>query len=135
MAKCLVQSTSAEDQATLVKWIFAQLALNPAVKPLSSVNAKQRDTLDRQMAVIYGRLIFSDCHKETVDALKYEGALGFQQSFSVLGQVAARGLMSNPAVVAGLQAFGKYSDKEKMNQLYKDAGLPPPTFPTSKPVK
>lgn len=132
LSKCLVSSSSIADQSTLVQWIFSALALNPAVMPMSSVTAQQRDALNQKAEALDERLVFTDCHKEAVDALKYEGPSTFEAAFAVLGQVATRGLMSDPAVISGLNAMGSYTDKAKVAELYKDAGLPAPTFPAQK---
>ena len=56
LARCLVRSTSPEDQTTLIQWMFAISSLNPAVKRLTSVTDAQRSDLNRQVA---GRALFS----------------------------------------------------------------------------
>jgi hypothetical protein len=127
LSKCLVKSSTVADQTVLVQWIFATLSLNPAVKPLSSITAEQRDDLARKTSGIMQRLILSDCHTEAVAAFKYEGpAVALGASFQLLGQVAVRGLMSDPLVVAGMQQLDKFSDKSKWVEIYKEAGVPVP---------
>lgn len=124
LAKCLVKSSSADDQAVLVQWTFASLTLNPALTKFSSVTAEQRDGFNRQVAAIFQRLLYTDCHNETLDALKYEGTTTLQSSFGVLGQVAFRGMMSDPNTAKGLAGFGTYLDKAKLVELFKSAGVP-----------
>jgi hypothetical protein len=46
-----------------------------------------------------------------------------EASFSVLGQVAARGLMSDPKVTSGMQAFETFFERDKWTQLFRAAGL------------
>ena len=123
LSKCLVKSSSPADQSVLVQWMFATLALNPAVTPMSSVTPKQRDALNQQAAALYQRLSLSDCRSEIVAALKYEGTGVMEASFSVLGQVAARGLMSDPKVTTGMQEFETFFEKDKWSQLFQAAGL------------
>jgi hypothetical protein len=73
-------------------------------------------------------MMTEDCRKETVTAIKYEGGAAVEASFSTLGQVAMRGLMSDQTVAQGISNLDKYTDKSKMEAVIKEAGitLPPP---------
>jgi hypothetical protein len=124
LSKCLVRSANAEDRASLMQWFFAALSTNPTVNSLSSVTNDQRLALGRKGAALIERLVMVDCHKETVEALKYEGTGVFETSFRVLGEVAARGLMSDPATQAEIGKLGSYVDKKKWSDLAKEAGVP-----------
>jgi hypothetical protein len=124
LSKCLVKSSTAGDQVSLVQWMFSAFALHPAVQPYASINQEQRSALNHKMADLTQRLLLEDCRKETIDALKYEGSGAMEAGFAVLGQAAARGLMGDPHVAQGLQGLSTYFDKDKMTQLSKDAGLP-----------
>lgn len=118
LAKCLVKSTTEADKNSLVKWMFAAAALHPAVKPIASVSDEQRDELNRGAARLFERLVAESCRAETQEALKNEGPSTVQAGFQVLGQVAARGLLSDPGVARGLADLGKYLDKKKMEGLF-----------------
>ncbi|HUJ02850.1 MAG TPA: hypothetical protein VLW75_04365 [Rhizomicrobium sp.] len=126
LSKCLVKSSSPEDQKTLIIWVFSDMALHPAVKPYSAISDAQRDGFTTAAAQLMQRLLTVDCRAETVAALKYEGNSSLEESFTVLGQIAMRGLMSDPDVAKGLMALGKHVDKDKLNQLATEAGHPPP---------
>lgn len=131
-SRCLVKSSSTEDQSVLIQWIFAAITLNPSIKPLSSITAEQRDALNKKTAVLFERLIFTDCHNEAVQAVKAEGPTAFETAFQTLGQVAAQGMMSNPAVSGGLSDLAKYMDRSKWDALNREIGapsgqLPPPS--------
>jgi hypothetical protein len=130
LTKCLVKSSSNDDQVMLVQWLFAAASLHPAVQPLSSVTPQQRDALDRKAAALLQRLMVDACRGETINALKYEGSDALQVSFQVLGQVAGRGLMGESHVTNGLQhGIATYFDKNKLAEVVKAAGLPPPKSP------
>jgi len=135
LAKCLVKSSSAQDQADLVTWIFAVMSLNPAVRPYANFTDAQRADFDRKGGALFTRLMTADCRTESIAALKYEGAAAFETSFQVLGQVATRGLMSDPNVIKGMEGLGAAMDKGKLQALFKEAGLPvdkPAAAPPSK---
>jgi hypothetical protein len=117
LARCLVRSTSDADKTALVKWIFASAAVHPDVRTLAAVSEGERTELNRVAAKLFERLITDSCRQQTVEAVKYEGAAGLQTSFEVLGQVAGRGLLADPAVVRSLAEFERYIDKDKVNQL------------------
>jgi len=124
LSKCLVKSTSTNDRVLLVRWMFAMLALHPAVQPLSSVTAAQRDDASKTAAGLFARLLTADCRKEAVNALKYEGVAAIGASFQVLGQVASRDLMTDPNVSKGMHQLGTDLDgDQKLKDLLKDAGV------------
>ena len=122
LSKCLVNSSGTEDKIALIQWVFSTLTLNPAVASLSSVKPEQRDEFDRKLAEIATRLVLVDCRKQTIDAVKYEGEKSIESSFEVLGNIAARALMSDPTVASGTQGFIKYLDQSKFQELGKEAG-------------
>jgi hypothetical protein len=126
MSKCLVRSATADDQLVLIKWMFAAFALNPDIAPLSAITAEQRAAFNQQTADLMQRLVFVDCREQTVAALKNEGAASLQTGFSVLGYVAARGLMTNPTTAIGMLDLAKRVDAAKLRALFQDAGLPAP---------
>jgi hypothetical protein len=120
LAKCLVRSTTPSEKTTLMKWIFAAAALHPDVKGIGSVTEAQRDELSKSTGRMVERLLTESCKNETQDAMKYEGPIVFQSAFSVLGQVAALGLFTDPSVSTYMSDFLKYVDKAKVQGL-----LPP----------
>jgi hypothetical protein len=126
LGKCLVKSSSPKDQSKLVEWVFQAMALHPDVKPYSVITPEQRDVTNKAAAAMMERLVIVDCRKEAVEAMKYEGGSALESSFNVLGQVAMRGIMSDPSVGAGLSDFNKYFDKSKWADIGKEAGLNPP---------
>ena len=117
LARCLIGSTSMADRESLVRWIFAALAQHPAVSTLTTIEPADADGSNKEIAGLVMRLLTDSCAQQTKDAIRYEGASAIEQSFNVLGQVAARDLMSHPDVgkmVAGLE---QYLDKQKLEAL------------------
>ncbi len=133
LAKCVVKSSSPADQLVLVTWIFSAMSAHPAVKPYSNMTQAQRDDFDKKAGSLLERLLTQDCRQQTVEALKYEGASAMEASFSLLGQVAMRNLMNEPAVQSSLGGLARGLDQSKFEALAKDAGLPtaaPPPAPS-----
>ena len=118
VSKCLVSSTSEADKNGLVKWMFAAAALHPAVKSIAKVTDAQRKELNQSTARMFERLLTVSCKTQMQQALKYEGAGVFEQSFQVLGQVAGRGLFADPAVSASMSEFNGMIDKAKLEQAF-----------------
>ena len=125
LGKCLVNHTSPADQKDLILWVFAAMSSHPDVKPYSNIGAAQRTAIDTKAATLFERLITTDCHGEAVAALKYEGASSLETSFSTLGQVAMRGLLSHPDVTTAMGALDSHIDQSKWNALSAEAGLKP----------
>jgi hypothetical protein len=124
LSRCIVASASPADQTRLMQWMFALMALNPTVKPNAAITDAQRKAIDQGAGALMQRLLTVDCRKETVAALKNEGPPAIEASFRVLGEVAVRGLMSDPSVASGVQAFANYMDQDKLAELGRDAGIP-----------
>jgi len=123
LAKCLVKSSSADDQLVLIQWIFAAMALHPAVLPYANISAEQRVAFDTKAGQLMGRLMTVDCRNEEIAALKFEGPSSIEASFSVLGEVAMRGIMTDPHVTKGMEGLDAHFDNAKLQELFRDAGL------------
>jgi hypothetical protein len=117
LGKCMVGATTAAEKTTLVRWIFAMMALHPDVQTGSAVTSEQRTTLAKQIGQLVQRLLTESCGKEAREAIRYEGSSTLQSSFSLLGQVAARELFINPKVAEGLAEFSQYIDEKKIKEL------------------
>jgi hypothetical protein len=117
MAKCLVTSTSEADKNFLVKWMFAAAALHPADKSISSVSDAQRNELNVKTAKLFERLLTESCKSQVQTAIKYEGQSTIESAFQVLGQVAARGLFSDPNVNGFIAQLGNHIDKQKLESV------------------
>jgi hypothetical protein len=126
MSKCLIRSATVEDQVVIVKWMFSAFSLTPELASLSNVTPEQREQFNQEAANLMQRLVLTDCRQQTVTALKNEGAVSLQTSFSVLGWVATRGMMMNPGAAAGLLGMVRHFDGEKFSRLFDDAGVQPP---------
>lgn len=117
MAQCLVRATTPADRTGLVQWMFSAMALHPDVSAMARVEGAQRERLDRSAANLIVRLMTETCRNETQQALLLEGPQTVQQSFQVLGQVAAQELFSNPQVMAGVGNLARYVDPQKFQGL------------------
>jgi hypothetical protein len=132
VAKCWVQHSSVDDKILFTKWMFAELVLNPALQSMASITDDQRATLTRDVSDYYQRLLFTDCRREMVDALKYEGSTAIIFASQTIGGVATREIMNNPKTTAGMATLGSNIDKQKMADLLKEAGLPQPLVQPAK---
>lgn len=68
-------------------------------------------------------LLLKRCRAETVAAIRYEGSETISASLSVLGQIAMRGLMTDPAVTPTLEQIEEFVDKDAMRKLAAEAGV------------
>ena len=117
MAKCLVNSTSAADRTTLVQWMFATAALHPDVQRLSAASDADRERLNKWMGALVERLLTKACVSEAKEAMRYEGNATVEASFTVLGQVAGRQLLSEPSVAGSMGNFAKHIDEQKIKEV------------------
>ncbi len=127
LAKCLVASTTTRDQTDLVRWIFATAALHPGVSSIAAVSGEQRTAMARTVAALFERLLTESCRSQFSAAMQYEGNQTIEAAFQVLGQVAMRALMADPAVGRGLDEIESLIQKEKIEAAAKPSPPPPAT--------
>jgi hypothetical protein len=133
LTKCVVSSVSDQDKILFTRFVFAAIAEHPAVKPMANIGEAANAALDRDTAALLSRLMYSDCRKQMIDVLKYEGPAASTPAFNMLGQVAMRYLMTDPAVASRMAKGGADpANQAKLLDLYKEAGLPPPPGPAGK---
>ena len=116
LSNCLLSSTTEEGKLSLVKWMFTAMALHPAVAKIADVSMSAREQANREMAELLIDLLGTRCFNETRLALSNEGAVALQTSFTVLGQVAATNLFSEPNVAAGLASLETYINPEDLER-------------------
>ena len=124
LGKCLVKSTTSDDQVVFMQWMFSALSLHPAVNSLTTLTDEQRAAFNKKVAGLFVRLMSADCRQQTIDALKYEGTAAMQASFQLFGAAAMRGLMGNSHVAKGLEGMAVYfqQDQNWMSVL-REAGI------------
>jgi len=100
-----------------VKWIFSVSALHPDLHSMSVISTQQRDAITKDGAALFQRLLLESCRSETQQAVQNEGPQTIEYAFQILGQVATRGLFTDPHVVEGLKDLGKDLDEKKLKGL------------------
>lgn len=119
LSRCLVESSSKEDRASLVRWMFAAASAHPAVQPIVSVPKDAIEGANRGMGNLMMKLLTESCQEKAQKAISYEGPAALQMSFQVLGQVAGAELFGSPEVKATMGDLEKHLDKEKLDALGK----------------
>ncbi|MEO7208419.1 MAG: hypothetical protein ABI356_13025 [Steroidobacteraceae bacterium] len=117
LGKCLVNSTTKDDRANLIRWLFVAASHHPAVKPIATVTPAQQEESDKQMGTLVMKLLTESCKTESQKALQTEGTGTIQFAFEVLGRVAGQELFSSPEVAGNLKGLAKYIDPEKIKAL------------------
>jgi hypothetical protein len=124
LSRCLVKSTTTDDQMAFMVWMFSALGAHPAVKGYTTFTDAQREAASAKAAALMQRLILEDCRKESVAAIRYEGETAVYAGFNTFGQAAVRDLMNDPAVGKNMSALEKHIDPSRFESLAKEAGLP-----------
>lgn len=133
LGKCLVRSSTEADKTVLMQWMFTALSSSPTVSSLASISTAQRTAFHKGAAELMERLVLRDCRKEATEAVKYEGPQTLEAAFSVLGQVAARGLMADPAAAAELGKLSEHMNTEAWETFGKEAGAATPAASSPAP--
>ena len=104
-----------------------RMSAHPAVRGIAKVTPEDRTRASKQFATLSQDLLLKRCRTETVAAVRYEGPQTIEGSFGVLGQIAMRGLMTDPAVTPTLAQLGEFADEAAMKQLFAEAGVVVPS--------
>lgn len=118
LSVCLVKNTSEADKHTLLKWVYVAMSSHPGVMSMSNVTEAQREQMSKETAELFTVLLTERCKNETAQAIQYEGQAAFGKSFEVLGQVAMKGLMTDPSVVSYINRLQTYVDVQKLEQVF-----------------
>ncbi|HEX7758668.1 MAG TPA: hypothetical protein VF459_04150 [Caulobacteraceae bacterium] len=127
LSKCLVASSSDEDQIAFIRWIFSVMAANPKVAGYANIKPEQRTAFNKDAATLFQRLMLKDCRTETAQAIKYEGGSAIEAAFGTLGQAAMRGLMNDPKVTLELNELQKSTDEAQWEAFAKENGISSPS--------
>lgn len=119
LSRCIVESTTTEDRANLMKWMFVAMSQHPSVSAFSTVKTADVEAANKIIGELFTHLLTESCVQKARDAIRIEGAGAIQASFGVLGQVASVGLFSDPAVEKAMSGLEKYADKAKLEELSK----------------
>ena len=76
-----------------------------------------RDSLNKETAGLYMRLMTDSCKTQLHDAFKYEGSGAIGSAFQLLGQVASQEMFSDPSVAAGMTDLMKHFDDVKLKAV------------------
>ena len=132
LTRCVVSSASDRDKATLARWTFAELTLNPALSDIAAIAPEKRTQLQRETVAILERITFTQCRPQSIAAFKSAGAGALQVAFEALGNLAGRELMANPVVLKDYsEGLARYMNKDGWEALGKEAGIYVPAVPTS----
>lgn len=124
LGRCMVRSTSKEDRALMLRWVFATAALHPNVEPLARVSAEQRQSASQGMAGLVDQLVTQTCRAEFVQAVRAEGPRAIESSLQLVGRVAGQELFAEPRVMSGAMEVTRYLDQRKFADLVLQELLP-----------
>jgi hypothetical protein len=117
LSKCLAENTTGKERKQFAQWVFLAMAAHGEIKQFLAPSAiDATDEANKTLARTFMRLVTESCAKEARDAYQNGGAVAFQSSFAVLGELAMQELMGDRAVAESMSAFEKYLDAAKLNQ-------------------
>lgn len=124
MKSCLVNSASAQEKTSLVRWIFSTMGAHPDVSDLVRITEATRIELDQAIARLAENLLTERCRKETIAAVRADGQGAVSTGFKALGEAAAGGLMMDRSVAIKTTNYLRYLDNAKVAQVMIEATIP-----------
>jgi hypothetical protein len=120
LSKCLVESSTTEDRASLVRWMFGAMSAHPAVGTIAKVPTERVDAANKEFAQLFMRLLTDACKSQAQKALRFEGETALVKSFEVLGSAAATEIFSSPEVSGAMSGIQQHVDESKLKALLQD---------------
>ena len=105
---CFTAQTTGADRTTFARWFVAILASAPKVQGVATVNPGVKDTLDRQVAGIFTRIITKDCADEARPLWKARSNAAFRVAGEALGRLAMQEVTADPE---GANIFAGYASQ------------------------
>src|SRR5262245_47062117 len=108
LGQCLVLKSTGEDRLVIARWMIGALARGPQAADIVTLNKAKKETLDRQIAALFTRLLVRDCKAEARAVFKEKSSDAMKVASSGLGTIAMRELLSDPQAAAAFKAFTQY---------------------------
>lgn len=102
LAECVTTKATAEDKATLVKWVAVEIAASGPAAGVVTVDTEKKVALDKDTAKIFTRLVVTDCYDVAKPLAKQGGGQMFRAAGAALWRFAIRELSATPGVGSGI---------------------------------
>ncbi|MCT2400850.1 hypothetical protein [Novosphingobium mangrovi (ex Huang et al. 2023)] len=120
LGQCFALKSTGEDRLTLARWFVAALGSAPQTADVAKVDPAQKDKLDRQVAVIFTRLMTVDCAEQSRPLFQARSSAGFRAAGGTLGRLAMQELMGDPKTASAmLGGYTSYLREEDFADLVK----------------
>jgi hypothetical protein len=123
LTRCLVSKATDSDRDAFMAWMFSAVSADPQLQKFTTLDRTKRDNIAATAADVFQRLIFVDCRKEAIAAMKAEGQEVLAQAFGGLGRAATEQMFQSPQAQAELEALGNNFDEAKLKALAAEAGI------------
>lgn len=120
LAQCLAASTTERDRGVLIRWMFMAMARHAAVEDVARVTKQDRESVNREMARLFDRLLSEDCREQAVAAMRENPSTTLGSAFGVLGEIAGQEIFVDPAVNEELMLLVDYLDVDALTEELSD---------------
>lgn len=117
LGRCFVLKTTGADRLLIARWLAGAMGSGSATKDLVTVNQARKTATDQGMAQLFTRLFTQDCAEQAAPLMKARDSKGVEAAGGMLGEIAMRELMSDPAVSASIFGYMKFLDFSKFGAL------------------
>lgn len=110
LGQCFVLKTTGSDRLLIARWLAGAMGAGAATKDLLTVDQARKTATDREMAQLFTRLFTKDCAAQATPLMKARDSKGVEAAGGMLGEIAMRELMSDPAVSASIFGYMQFVD-------------------------
>lgn len=133
LRRCIMQHITDSDHVVLSRFIFAAIAENPDVKPYVKLNDNDRTQMNANMSALLIRLWRTDCHAESIAAIRAGGQFGLLDGLNALSGASMRSLMEGAVLKGLVGALGTPDIIAEINALKSEARGNAPVPQAAKP--
>ena len=119
LGRCFVLKSTGQDRIVAARWIFGSMASSPQVADVANISSETKASLDREMALLFTRLITVDCAAESRPLFLMKSTKGFETAGGALGQIAMTELLTNEQAAAAFSAYTDYLNEEDFEAVTK----------------
>lgn len=126
LSRCWFDARSEADRTVLMRWTFLAVGAHPDTREMLAVTPDERRRISADVGALFTRLLLTDCRRQTIQAVRTEGAGEIETGFQVLGMAASRELMGSQEGAAVIAEMQDYLDSAGIDALMAEAGTPVP---------
>ena len=118
LIRCVGDSLTENDKNNFAFFIALSFSRLPEMRDIFFLDEIRKDKIIRDYATSLDRLIILDCRSQSENVVKFEGPNELASAANMMGQIALREKLADPAVVELFDEMEEYVSTDEWNELF-----------------